>query len=140
MLITWECLQNYNNSIPLPKDTRTNEVCKSYHDFLRFLEKNHLDINKYIKNKLFTPSENLDYIITQNKYPYNVTSDIKHYILWINPKKDIKYTQNDLDNIIKDYMNLLSSDKNQLSNYNFFKNHVKSRSINKILHYQVFYK
>ena len=136
MLITWEFLKNYNNSVSLPEDTRTKKVQKSYEKHLKKLKKNNIDVNKYLIDRLFV--NNLDYIITINQYPYNLTSDIKHYILWINPKNNKKYSTDDLDKIIKDYM--LSLDEHKFTEYIFFQNHIESRSVFHILHYQIFYK
>ena len=83
-------------------------------------------INKYLSDKLYT--------LIPNSFPYNIQSNIKHYVLFLHPKlhKNIIYNKFFIYHIIKSYI------KNKP--FLYYINPKKKQSIKNIPHYQVFIK
>lgn len=130
----WKELQKYhfNSLLALEKPLlRTANIQKSYDKYL----KKHPNINKIIYNKYFMNNDL--FIITCNYFPYNLSNNIKHLILWFNPiiyKNKIHILLN--QNYIKLILNRLLNKKK----YICFINLPKNQSIKNISHYHVFIK
>jgi hypothetical protein len=78
---------------------------------------------------------NRPYILIENKFPYNVSNEIKHMILFINPNNK-EYTDfKVIENIIK--INCYNLGYND---YLFFEQPIDRRSITSITHHQIFYR
>ena len=69
------------------------------------------------------------YILIKNNFPYNVSKNIKHYVLWVNDNKT--HISN---KIIKNELNK----KNISGRFCYGKNLTKHKSIPEIEHYHVF--
>lgn len=83
-------------------------------------------LENYIK-KLYVDSLE-PYIFIKNRFGYNVESDVKHYLLWINPKHQIS-----VDNVIQ-----IIRERFPTQEVFFRLNPVQFRSIMGVLHYHVF--
>jgi len=66
--------------------------------------------------------------IVKNDFPYNVDSNITHFLLWINPNNLL--TKDKIDIIVKDF-----AKDNEVV---YFQNHVSMQSIKSIPHYHIF--
>lgn len=109
------CTNNHVIKYPLwrsSKNTNKYNLDKMTNKFSDFEEK--------IKNKITDKG----YIITENDYPYNVSSDVLHYIIWCN--KNPSEIKKILDTKYRKYV--------------FFRNLYKYKSIKRIEHYHIFIK
>ena len=88
--ITWEQLLEYHLSKPDKSLLRTKEIQSKYDKYTDILKLNGMSINKYIISVLFS-EDNCDkkFLITKNKFPYNLDKDITHLLIWINPLNKI---------------------------------------------------
>jgi len=133
MLLTWDFLLNYDYLIPLPKEVRTTDMLIDYNNWKEnTIIKNNIEINDYLHNKYVL---NRNYCIEMNPFPYNVDKNIFHYVLWINNKYRNTVTNKEIVDIITDKMIKLN-----YNGYICFENHIDCKSVNKILHYQVFFR
>ena len=116
----------YNNN----KLKRVEEVQDKYDRYLAKFKKTK-DLERYLLNKYL---DNRLYILTQNKFPYNIDKTIKHYILWINPLVKKKRIYN------KKFIKSILNSKIDKKKYKFiyYINQKKYRSIKNIPHYHVF--
>ena len=84
---------------------------------------------EHLIKKYFDEDVDKEYYLDKNLFPYNVEDRIAHYVLWINPKKDVE------DEIIFKYLGYIFDDVEHI----YFENNKNNRSI-KIKHFQVFAK
>jgi hypothetical protein len=112
-----------------------NIYCKKSHVIKYRLWRSYNNTNKYNLDKMtdkFSYFKEMvqnkindeDYIITENNYPYNISDDILHYIIWCN--KNPYEIKKILDKKYKSYV--------------FFRNIYKHKSIKNIEHYHIFIK
>ena len=110
-----------------------NIYCKNNHIIKYPLWRNNKNTNKYNSDKMtnkFSEFEEIiqnkisdkGYTITENNYPYNVSDNILHYIIWCN--KNPYEIQKILDKKYKNYV--------------FFRNMYKYKSVKRIEHYHIF--
>tara|TARA_Y100000590_G_scaffold470766_1_gene669739 strand:- start:23403 stop:23801 length:399 start_codon:yes stop_codon:yes gene_type:complete len=129
-MLTWSVLSQFNeNNPPTHALGRTSEVELKYSKFRHKILSKYDSVSQYLNKTLFTNDE--DFIIKKNDFPYNTTKDIHHYILWINPKNDAYFT----NETIKYNLELFFKNK-----YIFFKNNRDNMSIEAIKHYHIFLK
>ena len=88
----------------LPISVRSDEVLLKYNKFKKYLIKEHISIDDYIMNKFL----NKKYSIDENNFPYKITDNMAHYVLWINPNYFKKLTINKLQKLF------LKNDRNGL--------------------------
>ena len=83
-------------------------------------------LNSYLSNKLYN--------LQPNKYPYHLSNNIKHCVLWLNPmlKSEYIYDKKNIYNILKKEI------KNK--EFYFYMNSPNIRSVRIIPYYQVFIK
>ena len=74
------------------------------------------------------------YTIKLALFPYDIETNVQHYILWFSPF--LKYKIYNDKNYIKKIINIHFKNKNTV----YFMNYHKNRSINKIPHYHIFVK
>lgn len=110
--------------LPLKRDIKIQELYKSQDSFKIYNFK-----QKILKN-------NNEYVLILNDFPYNISDDILHYVLWIKNDNDhdFKFIQN---KIVK-----LSRKLQLMYNYEFvFSYNIKeNKSIQDIVHWHVFIK
>jgi hypothetical protein len=83
-------------------------------------------LEKYLDNKLYN--------LTLNKYPYDLRSNIKHYVLWLHPMIKQKHIND------RKFIHKLLKTKIKSNEFHFYMNPQKYKSIKSIPHYQVFIK
>lgn len=110
-----------------------NIYCKNTH-VIRFAlwrdiniqKKYNMDKSKnnfsFFKKKIEYSINTNGYSLTKNNYPYNITNNIQHFIIWTN------FTPLKIKNILD----------NKFNNYIFFKNLEKNKTIKDLEHYHVF--
>ena len=110
-----------------------NIYCKNTH-VIRFAlwrdiniqKKYNMDKSKnnfsFFKKKIEYSINTNGYSLTKNNYPYNITNNIQHFIIWTN------FTPLKIKNILD----------NKFNNYIFFKNIEKNKTIKDLEHYHVF--
>jgi hypothetical protein len=74
-------------------------------------------------------SEGDRWVLTENEFPYDLTPDIKHMILWIHPDT-LMMNDDDVESILESLEGY--------KGYCFFRNKPNVRSVMSIDHYQVF--
>ena len=79
---------------------------------------------KYLRNKL-------NWLITDNKFPYYLDGSIKHKVLWIKPH--LSMNEQIIHKIINRYAKAHGYNK-----YIYYENPVEARSIPGIRHYHIF--
>jgi hypothetical protein len=132
MLITIEFLEEWDFTKKLPVTVRTYEIISEYKKFKNHLTKNNINIEDYIMNKFL---KNKKYSIEQNNFPYNITDNMAHYVLWIEPNYFKEINDKQLLEIILIKMNELGYNE-----YFCFENHIGCKSVLGIPHYQVFFR
>lgn len=132
--MNWDELSNYHFYYKKTPDyffTRTKSIQQKYEQYLK--ENNNIYddiINNYFKyNDLF--------VLKENRFPYNITSNIKHYILWFNPKI---YKFNKLHILLNPNYITIILNRYIKNKYICFMNVPEKQSIKNIYHYHVFIK
>ena len=125
-------LLHYTNDIPLPKDVRTDDVILKYNEWTHYIIDNDFEINDYLYNKYLLDKE---YSIDINPFPYNVDTNIFHYVLWVNHLTFKNLTSEKRHSIILKKMKELG-----FQDYICFENHSDCKSVDKVIHYQIFFR
>jgi hypothetical protein len=121
----WETIKSekYNKRFPRRPDDEieyqlhkeiTKEICGN--------------IDDAVKSIYIDPFE--PYILIKNRFGYNLSPWIKHYLLWVNPKYKITPFS----------ANIVIRERFPGKDFCFFVNPVKHRSVLSIIHYHVFIK
>jgi len=132
MLITFDFLENWNFDNELPENVRSTKIIELYNKHKIFLKKNNINSNGYIINKYLSDCK---YSIQRNAYPYNITNNMEHYVLWVHPNYIKKIKDTEVCSIITNKMKEIKFDE-----YFCFENHIKAKSILGVPHFQVFFK
>ena len=125
---SWNFLQQFNFNPP--RDIileRTKQIQNKYDLY----KKNPLNILK-LSQKLFINNDL--FVLVKNKFPYNISHNIDHYVLFINPKLKNKFNYAIIYKVVKYKFKLLCMYKPFI----IFENIPENRSIKDITHYQVF--
>lgn len=129
-MLTWAFLCQFNETNPPTCALgRSISVQKKYDTFRDNIIQNYGNVSNYLEETLFVNEE--PFIIKKNDFPYNTTSNIDHYLLWINPKYNSYFTNKS----VKKQLELFFENK-----YIFFKNNSNNMSIQSITHYHIFIK
>ena len=131
---TWQFLNKFSliNSpdITLYRDIETNN---NYEKLRKQLKEKGISTTYYLKDKLFGgPHKFKEYRFIKNDFGYNVTRNIKHYNLWLNPVVDLELDNNK----IKRFLDKILVNKK----YIVFKNLPQNMSVPGIIHYHIFFK
>ena len=136
--------------------TKGNRHTKKYDNFKKIIKNNNNNIKNYILTNFFKNNENIIFI--KNNFPYDVESNIYHYVLWFNSNYCYLNELNNQINLIKIIMkkyirtykiffdtkkiNDTTINNYIFSNYEFifFENIKENKSINSIKHIHVFFK
>jgi hypothetical protein len=117
----WQYLQKYNLSIVVDKFPRKKEIEEKYMNDITKEQK----LN-YIKQLLKTN----DYHLVPNDYPYDISSNIQHYVFWY------KNTYS-----LEDALTISLSHFHKTSNeIIIFVNDITNKSVLDINHYHIFVK
>lgn len=141
-MYNWETIKKYIEVNEGYKLTRTNESREEYNKFIDSLKK-YKSIKDYIyitylksesiieNNKICSIKKGMKkYNLCKNIYPYNVESNIKHYILW--SIEDLEEKDDKINKIIKKFKGNCD--------YLYFYNPKGKRSISDVFHIHVFFK
>ena len=130
---TWLFLKQFSLTNP-PKITlyRDVETDKNYDKLRKQLKENRISTTDYLKAKLFGGQHKFkEYRFIKNDFGYNITSNIQHYNLWLNPTVDLE-----LDNKkIKQFLDKIIVN----GKYVVFKNLPQNMSVPGIIHYHIFF-
>jgi hypothetical protein len=121
----WEQITNgsYNRRYP-----RTVQDESEYQWHKRASDEMIDGIENYVKTLYIDPFE--PYLFIQNRFGYHLADNIKHYLLWVNPRHDISDFH--AEKIIRERF--------PTQEIHFIINPVKYRSIQGVVHYHVFIK
>lgn len=100
----------------------------AYGKYVQSFKNKGTSLSEYIYNKLTSDYSNFTYIITCNKFPYNLTDDILHLTVWIQPDEEV-----DCESVCR-YIS------QYISEFIVIVNDYHSKSIKNIDHYQLFIK
>jgi hypothetical protein len=131
MIFTFDILNKWDYSIPMPANTRTKEVLERYNIFKKELVESNITINDYVLHKYLKSKQ---YSLDLNTFPYNIPNNMKHYVLWIHPNYKKLLTNKKLSDILTTNMQKLGYNE-----YICFENHIACKTVLGILHYQVFF-
>lgn len=85
--LTFDDLLQYNDKPPASALPRTKAVSHLYSVYLRKLKANKTTPGEVILKKIFEHDDS-KFIITENKFPYNIADNLIHLVVWINPLFD----------------------------------------------------
>lgn len=85
--LTFDELLQYNDKPPASALPRTKAVSHLYSVYLRKLKANKTTPGEVILKKIFEHDDS-KFIITENKFPYNIADNLIHLVVWINPLFD----------------------------------------------------
>lgn len=109
---------------PVPRIPRDPKIEDKYTLFKSKIKDMELYVyQKYLDGKTFS--------LKLNPFPYDISDDVTHYVLWIDKKKWPTWNSHE-------EVNLLLS--NKFDNFCFFKNDTANQSIPTIAHYHTFVK
>jgi len=122
--MTWRELQEYDMKIVTTNMPRTGEVQSAYDKF-----KETVNVEQKILGEIY--SGKCGYRLDDNKFPYNLPSDISHKVFWMCNTYNIHGL---------DYVKMLICDMLDLPNSRVvvFANATAVQSVPTIRHYQVF--
>ena len=128
-MISWEILKQF--SVVNPPNVRLYREAKIENKYTLHRERikeNYESVAEYLIDKMFSDEAcNTRMVFIDNTFPYNTASNIKHMLVWINPK----YSENakEVRTFIKD---------NTSKPFIYFKNSIQFKTILEVEHYHVF--
>jgi len=131
---SWEFMSQFSINNP-PKITihRDSNTDTRYNETKSYLKKNKININDYLKTKLFSGNNKYkEYRFIENDFKYNIVNGVFHYNIWINPIIETNYDENKIKDIVAKIM------KNK--DFIIFKNLVCNMSVPGVVHYHIFYR
>lgn len=130
---SWLFLKQFSLTNP-PKVTiyRDVETDRNYDKLRVTLKSNGVSTTDYLKDKLFGGVHKFkEYRFIKNDFGYNVTNNIQHYNLWLNPMVDLHLDNNKIKRIL---------DKIIIGDYIVFNNLPNNMSVPGIIHYHIFFR
>lgn len=132
--ITWDELKKYDGNPPPKALTRLPNINIAYRLYNKKLSQTSgYNPNEFIMKKL-TNNYTAEYnIITKNKFPYHLSPQIMHLVLWVNPlyETDPKNTEQAIRDSIEEKLGATAE-------FVLYENLPKHRSISAVRHYQLF--
>jgi len=131
---SWEFMSQFSINNP-PKITihRDSNTDTRYNETKSYLKKNKININDYLKTKLFSGNNKYkEYRFIENDFKYNIVNGVFHYNIWINPIIETNYDENKIKDIVAKIM------KNK--DFIIFKNLACNMSVPGVVHYHIFYR
>lgn len=128
--LSFEDLIKYDGNPPEKALPRQKGVQVRYGYYQRSFRKNGTSLGQYIVNCIFNNYKDDRFIITVNSFPYLVTEDVAHLVVWENPLYDVT------ENEIRTYI----SEQSPNDEFVMYRNKEKHQSIASIKHWQLFVK
>ena len=129
-MIGWKELSKYNfHNPPITAIGRDSDVESKYSQFKKNLKSKNIKVSDYLYNEYFKDT-NKRYLIKPNNFPYSLSQNISHLLLWINPKATL--TNNEIIAIIKNNF--------QNREIVYFENITENKSIKEIRHIHILIK
>lgn len=126
-IMDWKELQKYDGNPPDKALPRDKAIATRYGYYLKSFKRRGTTVGKFILENIFERFENMPFVITLNDYPYKVSDDIKHLVVWTNPLFVV------LEKDIRSYL------KDRIGNkFVLFKNLTDHKSVVEADHYQLF--
>ena len=130
-MISWETLKQF--SVVNPPNVRLYRdegIEKKYTLHRERIKENYESVAEYLIKKMFSDEAcDTRMVFIDNTFPYNTDSNIKHMLVWINPK----YSEN-----IKEVYSFIN--ENTSNPFIYFKNQTQFKTILEVEHYHVFIK
>lgn len=150
--LDWKTVRKYVYGGEIEKLNRSEKMSDAYQLWSNTIKKSYGSVSKYIFNeklKFNSKNANKQFILTENNFPYNLSKDVKHLILWANPRnipKDIKNSRGEVPSYYFCYMadqlaKELHGSSRGTDSSNFviiFENPQHKKSIKTIPHYHIF--
>jgi len=151
--LNWDFIKSFHCNAPDFALPRILSVIKDYEKHISDLKKIDKTVGQYLKEVFFKNGES--YQIEPNLFPYYLEDNniyyIKHYLIWFNEKLNINQIiskPNDcIDKIVKDFISkMLDNNKsinksiNEFSDFIYFENELKNKSVPEIRHLHLFIK
>lgn len=140
--LRWKDICQYDKCPPKVGLNRTIEIEEKYEKHKECLSASNIKIDEYINKKYFSgQNENKMFHFVCNTFPYNCTENIKHYLIWVNPKYNkffpdsLNYSK--FDPLVKKEVSHTFDDK---SEFIFFENIMELKSVKSIRHIHIFIK
>ncbi len=125
----WEELLPLDKTINSEKIYRSEKVQKKYDQHTKKLKKFGLTNEDYIFY-LYPELLKDEFVLVENKYPYNLSKNIKHLLLWIPPT----YTDSSFSSILSLIQKLF---RNRNTEIIVFENSLERKSIPGIRHFHI---
>tara|TARA_Y100000389_G_C17190488_1_gene378576 strand:- start:23 stop:496 length:474 start_codon:yes stop_codon:yes gene_type:complete len=146
--LKWNIIHKFYRSPPVNPITRTKFTENKYKIFKFLIKKIFKTSNvEYIKNTIINPNISSRFILTNNDFEYNIDSNIKHLLLWVNPYHlenknlyKLEIDMNTVDYLEKLILIKLSSKFPKEFEFSYFENSPNNRSIPEIKHIHIFVK
>jgi hypothetical protein len=130
----WEALEQFHLNPPTAQLPRKDEVQQSYMQHKSRVEASGRKMADVLKDRTFpTDSPTNPFVILPNDFPYHVSSEIAHWLIWIFPRY---FTEKGQEEINKELDALLR--EKGLKKFIFFKNLSSNSSIPSVPHYHLF--
>ena len=141
--LTWMGIKKYDKNPPKVGLTRTVDMEAKYEDHKTNIAQMSQKIDEYINTKYFSnENENKICVFVANSFPYNCESNIKHYLIWVNPKFNMFFPDtlncSKFDPMVKKEVHETFGKNN--SEYIFFENIMELKSVKTIRHLHIFIK
>lgn len=133
MPYSFEFLAQFNNNPPVIRLYRSPQVEDEYTKFNTQLKTNLVDITTYITDKYFSDNKFLS--IDDNNFPYDVDSNCRHMVCWVNP--DLA-SNTDAQFLYEYVCKLLDDALGGPTKYIIWQNTSSNQSIKGVPHYHIF--
>ena len=144
MLITLDLLDNWDFNNLFPIEVRSNICYSNYLKFKNDLKVNNIELKDYLLKKYLNESP---YNLVPNEFPYAVSENMAHYVLWVHPGYVNKLSDLEIIQIIKNKMENSTTSCNpegssvlNFNEYMCFENDIRIKSVLDIPHYHVFFR
>jgi len=123
----WNQLKFYHRNPPSVTLGRTPDVLCSYDIYTEYLK----SINRSVTQDVICKYLNHDqpFSIALNQFPYDLATNIHHFVVWINPNYSDIITEDYIESYLHNYL---------INDYVLFENLNNVKSIKQIRHYQLF--
>ena len=130
-MISFDDLKQYDGNPPDKALKRKTYLNVMYGKHVKKLKESGLTISDYILGKILNDYKTDKIIVTQNRFPYDVQTNVMHLLVWLNPlyDGDEKY--------VRDVLKDSGLDK---GTYVLFENDPDHRSVPGVRHFHLFIK
>ena len=131
--MNWDTIKSYHLNSPktFGEFVRTADDQAKYDVLKAHLAQSNSSLSESIFQKYFS-SNNQDFIIVSNEFPYMLEPTIQHFILWIRPGVQLDDTR--IQNVISDFCST------NFSQWICFQNKPDLQSVKSVEHWHIFCK